>query len=535
MERGDGMGKWRGAAMSLLCALGMALAGTAGAQEKVVRVAMTVADVPEWTGAPDQGFEGRRFVGYTLYDALVLWDLSNPNVAANITPGLATSWQIDPANHKRWIFKLREGVTYHDGCPWNADSLVWNFARFMDKSAPQFNQRHSTLTAIYLVNVESVQKIDNYTVAISTKAPNSLLPYELAFPLMISNCAVQAAGNDYTKFAQKPAGTGPYKFGSVTPRQRLELVPNPGYWNRARIPKHDRLVLMPMPEASTRAAALLAGQVDFVEAPPPDAIPRLKSSGMQIVTRPYPHNWTYMLRQDVPPFNDIRVRKALNHAVNSEEVAAMLQGLGMPAYQTMISTQPWYSKDAVRYEHDPKKAEALLKEAGCYPCAFKVAISTSGSGQMQPLPMNELVKEQLEKVGFKVELAPMDWNALTAVYRAGGWKGDYNAINISMAPIDPVQGIIKKWMSSYISPIGSNWGKINIPEIDALGTKAMAEFDNAKRDALLKQINEIAIRNATEMYVVHDVNPRALSPKLKGYVQAQSWFQDMTPIVVVDP
>ena len=89
-----------------------------------------------------------------------------------------------------------------------------------------------------------------------------------------------------------------------------------------------------------------------------------------------------------------------------------------------------------------------MKEAGCYPCAIKVGISTSGSGQMQPLPMNELVKEQLEAVGFKVDLEPMDWNALIGVFLAGAKKYDYNAINFSMAPIDPVQGILKKWTTA---------------------------------------------------------------------------------------
>ena len=166
------------------------------------------------------------------------------------------------------------------------------------------------------------------------------------------------------------------------------------------------------------------------------------------------------------------------------------------------------------------------------PCAIKVGISTSGSGQMQPLPMNELVKEQLEAVGFKVELAPMDWNALIGVFFAGAKKYDFNAINFSMAPIDPVQGILKKWMIDYAPPNCCNWGFFDDPKMDKLGHDALAEFDPAKRDALLQQMNELAVADSSEMYIVHDLNPRALSPKLSGFVQAQSWFQDLTPIVV---
>ncbi|MCW6507458.1 ABC transporter substrate-binding protein [Lichenifustis flavocetrariae] len=499
--------------------------------ESVLRVAMTAADIPDYTGAPDQGYEGYRFAGYTLYDGLALWDLSSSDKAADIMPGLATSWSVDPNNDKRWVYKLRQGVTYHDGCPWNADSALWNFKRVMDPKAPQFNPRHVGQMGTYVVNIASVDKIDDSTIAINTKVPSSLFPYEMAMFYMISNCAVEKAGNDYNAYMQHPSGTGPYKFDKVVPHERLELVKNDKYWNPQRIPKHDRLVLLPMPEASTRAAALLSGQVDFVEAPSPDTIPRLKEAGMKIVTVPYPHNWDYMLRMDVPPFNDIRVRQAANYAMNRQDMVDMLQGVAVAATQTLIDTQPWYGKP-VTYDYNPDKAKALLKEAGCDPCVIKVGISTSGSGQMQPLPMNELVKEQLEAVGFKVQLEPMDWNALIGVFLTGAKKYDYNAINFSMAPIDPVQGILKKWMTTYAPPACCNWGFFSDPKVDQLGNEALGEFDAAKRNVILTKMNEQAVADASELYIVHDLNPRALSPKLSGFVQAQSWFQDLTPIVV---
>jgi peptide/nickel transport system substrate-binding protein len=512
-----------------MAALG-AVAGHASA-ESVLKVAMTAADIPDYTGAPDQGYEGYRFAGYTIYDPLATWDLSSSTKSADIAPGLATSWAIDPANDKRWIYKLRQGVKYHDGCPWNADSALWNFKRTMDPKAPQYNARQVGQMGTYVVNIASVDKIDDYTIAINTKEPSSLFPYEMAMYYMISNCGVEKAGNDYAAYAKHPAGTGPYMFDKVVPHERLELVKNPNYWNPARIPKHDRLVLFPMPEASTRAAALLSGQVNFVEAPSPDTIPKLKSAGMQIVTVPYPHNWDYMLRMDKPPFNDIRVREAANYAMNRQDMVDMLQGVAVAATQTLIPTQAWYGKPVV-YNYDPDKAKALLKEAGCMPCSIKVGISTSGSGQMQPLPMNELVKEQLEAVGFKVDLAPMDWNALIGVFLAGADKYDFNAINFSMAPIDPVQGILKKWMTNYAPPSCCNWGFFDDPKMDKLGHEALAEFDTAKRNAILTQMNELAVADSSELYIVHDLNPRALSPKLSGFVQAQSWFQDLTPIVV---
>ncbi|MBN9508818.1 MAG: ABC transporter substrate-binding protein [Alphaproteobacteria bacterium] len=498
----------------------------------MLRVAMTAGDIPDWTGAPDQGYEGYRFVGFSLYDSMVEWDLSRSDVAADIRPGLAESWEVDPKDPKRWIFHLRKGVKFHDGCPWNADSAVWNFRRVMDSSAPQYNARHHAMQSWTVINVAGFEKIDDYTVALTTKMVDSLLPYEIAVYYQISNCAVSKLHNDYTEFAKAPSGTGPYKFDKLVPHERLELVKNPDYWDKKRIPKQDRLVLLPMPEATTRAAALLSGQVNFIEAPSPDSIPKLKAAGMQIFLVPYPHNWDYQLRVDRPPFKDIRVRQAANYAINRAEMVDMLQGVATPGYGKFIESQPYYGHP-IKYEYNPEKAKALLKAAGCLPCAFTVGISTSGSGQMQPLPMNELVKEQLEAVGFKVTLKPMDWNSLIDVYFSGAGKNPtLDAINFSLSSIEPEQGIMKNGMTQYWPPNGLNWGYFSDPDVDKLGQAALSEFDVTKRNAIIAHMHEKLVADAYEVFIVHDLNPRALSPKLKGFVQAQSWFQDLTPIVV---
>ncbi len=112
-------------------ALGLVLAatGTSAGAESVLRIAMTAGDIPDWTGQPDQGFEGYRFVGYSLYEGLTDWDLSQRDKEVDIRPGLATKWYTDPKDSKRWMFELRHGVKFHDGCDWNADAAVANFKR----------------------------------------------------------------------------------------------------------------------------------------------------------------------------------------------------------------------------------------------------------------------------------------------------------------------------------------------------------------------------------------------------------------------
>lgn len=498
----------------------------------VLTVAMTAGDLPVTTGNPDQGFEGFRFVGFNLYDALINWDLSKSDQPSDIKPGLATAWHIDPKDSKRWIFTLRQGVKWHDGCDFTADDVVWNFQRINDPKAPQFFTQQFGLARAYLTNFAGIEKLDDHTVAITTKFVESLFPYDMAYVLMISRCRAEALHDDWDAYATHPSGTGPYRFASMTPHERMELVPNDAYWDKARIPKQQRLVLLPMPEAATRTAALLSGQVNFIEAPAPDAIPVLKRAGMQIVSNVYPHNWTYSLNFTHGPFTDLRVRQAANYAINRDDVVDLVGGMATPEYAVAPPSLPYYGHPMI-YKFDKAKAHALLAEAGCLPCAITLAISTSGSGQMQSLPMNELVKQQLEDAGFKVTLDVMDWNALLVIARSGVPKfPNIDGANISRGLLDPVSAIIKPAASAYWSPAGSNWGHFGTPEGDALVSRIFNEFDPEKRLILLTKLHEYESAQALMIFVVHDLNPRALSPKVHGFVQAQNWFQDLTPITV---
>ena len=502
------------------------------AAESVLRIAMTAGDIPDWAGQPDQGFEGYRFVGFNLYDGLVNWDLSRSDHEADIKPGLATEWSADPGNPKKWIFELRRDVKFHDGCDWNADAAIWNIERLTQKTRPAFSPLNFARARSRSNDIDHVEKIDDHAIAIYTNAVVSLFPYNLPFLLMMSPCAMQKAGNDYQAYAKAPAGTGPYRFDKMVPHERLELIKNSDYWDRNRIPKQDRVVLLPMPEASTRVAALLSGQVDWVEAPPPDAIDRLKSAGMKIVTNVYPHTWPYLLNYLRGPFMDLRVRQAANYAINRDDVVEMLNRLAVPSYGVVVPSQERYYGHPFEYKTDPAKATALLKEAGCYPCAITVAISTSGSGQMQPLPMNELVKEQLEKVGFKVTFDTLDWNTILTIYIQGAVKyPQYDALNFSSGATDPLN-YLKTVMSVYKAPNGANWGGYSNSVVDELSVKAFNTFDEAERDKIVQAIHETTSADAVRVFIVSDLNPRALSPKLSGFVQARSWFQDITPVVV---
>ncbi len=504
-----------------------------------LRVAMTAADIPVPNGQTDQGAEGMRFVGYTLFDSLVLWDLSSATQPSRLTPGLATSWNVDPANPARWIFKLREGVRFHDGSPFDAGVAVWNFDKLLKEDAPQFDRRQAAQGRSRIPAVKSYRAIDPMTLEIVTAAPDALLPYGVAWIVMSSRARWEEAGRTWEGFVARPSGTGPWRFDRMVPRERLELVRNPGYWNKARVPKAERLILVPMPEATTRVAALRSGTTDWIEAPPPDALDSLRKAGMQIVTNVYPHNWPWHFsRVEGSPWNDLRVRRAANLAIDREGMKSLLGGMMIPAKGMVPTTSQWFGKPSFDVRYDPAAAAKLLGEAGysrAKPLTVKAIISPSGSGQMQPLPMNEMIQQNLAQIGIRVEFEVMEWNVLLASWRAGAKdpssRGAHST-NSSYFSQDPFTALIRHLDSSLFPPKGTNWGYYADAEMDRLFGAIRTAFDPMAQETAVQRAHEKIVNDALFLFVAHDVNPRALAPRVKGFVQAQNWFQDLAPVTV---
>src|SRR6266478_5780469 len=315
--RNEKTGKRRATAAVVVLAIASAvgLPRIAGA-ESVLRIGMTAADIPRTLGQPDQGFEGNRFTGLTMYDALTMWDLSSADKASVVIPGLATEWKVDDADKKKWTFKLRPGVTFHDGSPFNADAVVWNVEKVLKQDAPLFDAAEGADAKV----------------------------------------KSQAA---WAAFARNASGTGPWKMSSFTPRERLELAKNENYWDKARIPKVDKMLLLPMPEASARTAALLSGQVDWIEAPSPDAVAEIKQRGFSLYTNEEPHVWPWQFsRGEGSPWNDIRVRKAANLCVDREGLKdGLLAGLMEPATGTFEPGHPWRGKPTFEIKYDKPAAQ----------------------------------------------------------------------------------------------------------------------------------------------------------------------------------
>src|SRR5262252_5403791 len=366
------------AAWMLATALTVVLPQAASA-ETVLRIGMTAADIPRTLGQPDQGFEGNRFTGLTMYDGLTMWDLSSADKASVLIPGLATEWKVNDDDKKKWVFKLRPGVTFHDGSPFNADAVVWNVEKVLKQDAPHFDASQVGVTASRMPTLASARKIDDMTVELTTKEPDSFLPINLTNLFIASPAKWQkffdaAEGADakaksaaaWAAFAKDASGTGPWKMTSFTPRERLELVKNANYWDKARVPKVDKMVLLPMPEANARTAALLSGQVDWAEAPAPDALPQIKQRGFKLYSNEEPHVWPWQFsRVEGSPWNDIRVRKAANLCIDRDGMRdGLLAGLMVPATGTFEPGHPWRGNPTFQIKYDPDAGRKLMAEAG---------------------------------------------------------------------------------------------------------------------------------------------------------------------------
>jgi ABC-type transport system substrate-binding protein len=289
---------------------------------------------------------------------------------------------------------------------------------------------------------------------------------------------------------------------------------------------------------TTRIAALRSGQVDWIEVPAPDSIPSLKAAGYTVTLWPYPHTYPYCLNTlDDSPFKDVRVRRAMNYAIDREGLCSMLNGIAKPAVGLYPPGNPFFGNPTEHYKHDPDKAKALLAEAGYgpnNPVKAKIMISTSGSGQMLPIPMNEFMQQNFAAVGMQIDFDVVEWGTMLVAIRsdpkAPPSHGD-QGVNMSLSSVDP-STMFRYYAKDSFSPTNYNWGHFDDAEITAELKQAQASFDPAEQTKLLAEAHAKMVDQAPWLFIVHDLNPRAMSKKVTGFLPVQSWFVDFTQISI---
>ncbi len=231
------------------------------------------------------------------------------------------------------------------------------------------------------------------------------------------------------------------------------------------------------------------------------------------------------------------MRKAVNLAIDRDGIVKLLGGFAAPAAGAVDKSSPWFGSPKFQIKYDPAGARKLLAEAGYTKdkrLTLKVLVSPSGSGQTLPRPMNEYIQQNL-KTGINLELITADWEKLRDCRRAGAGSPvcqGAHGINNSSATNDPFSAFKRIYSSGAVPPNGFNYMHYMDPALDQMIEKAHNTFDERARDEWLARIHSYIVDQAVDVWVVHDVGPRAMSPKVKGWVQVKHWFQDLAPVYV---
>ncbi len=420
-----------------------------------------------------------------------------------IVPALAESWEVSE-DGLTWTFKLRKGVKFHDGTPFNADAVVFSFERQRDKSNPYYNKLFSRWTAKF-GDIKLTEKVDDYTVNIHLTKPAPALLVNLAFYIgyIVSPTAVE---KDKDGFRMNPVGTGYFKFVKWVNDDYIEYEANKDYWDGP--PEVDRLIVKIIPDNEVRLLALKKGEIHFAYGIPYPHFQEIEKSKDLKLYRTTTLGISYLaMNVEKEPFNNLKVRQAVNHAINKERLfKTVFYGYGEAAKQTIPPSWWGHNPNVPQMEYDPEKAKKLLAEAG-YPDGFKTdLISWTNPRPYCPAPrdMVALVKSDLEKVGIKVEIKMMRWKA----FRDLRGKGHYQ---MTMAgwisgTLDPDGILYALFHSRYARKENSlNLARIKDPTIDKLLEDARSSYEQKDRDALYQKAAMEIYKASPDIFVAHPV------------------------------
>ena len=470
-----------------------------------------------------------------IYEPLVAQDLTRTDVAQPpLVPGLATSWEVSP-DGLAYTFKLREGVRFHDGTPWDAAAAKFNIDRMTDENFEFYSARAAGFTFFQWQATKEIQILDPMTIRVVQNRPfGEFLNQQVqgtGGPYMISPTAIRTYGND--KIPEHPIGTGPFKFKERVQNEKIVLERNDDYWGEK--PYLDQIIWRPMPEPAARVNALKAGEVDLIAVPPPDAIDDLTNSGFVVSVaegRNVPHVWYIHLNMKDPVFQDVRIRQAIQHAIDKQGMAtSLLRDTAFRAEGLQAPGNLSFDPDFKIYEYDVDKAKSLLAEAG-FPNGLDQELvfqtSTAGSGQLLPIPMMEWIQRDLEQIGIKIKIDAFEWITYIGMWAAG-------------IP-DGVHGMQFSWgqTSGYwldfttntanATPGCCNIGSYSNPAVDELLNAAFGELDDNKRADFYRQADKLIMADATFIPVVNDRAPYVMAQHVKGFVHPPEEAFDLTTV-----
>ncbi|MBT2763891.1 glutathione ABC transporter substrate-binding protein [Paenibacillus sp. ISL-20] len=441
-----------------------------------------------------------------IYDTLVIHDKD-----LNIQPGLAESWKA--IDELTWEFKLRQGVKFTDGSPFNAEVVKANIDRMQD---PEVASPRASLVGM----IKEVKVVDEYTVQLVTEYAFSPLLAHLAHSA-VGMISAEAIKLDYEKvkagekggayLAQNPVGTGVFKLESWNPGQEVKLVANADYWgDKAKV---ERVTFKVVSEEGTRIAELETGYAHIIDPVSPSSISRIESTDGMSLNRQASLSLSYIgFNNDKKPFNDVRVRQALSMAINKDEIiSGIYEGTGIPAVGPLAPDVNGYDATVKPIEHNIDKAKELLKEAG-YEGGFSTTIWTNDNPER--IKVAEYVQSKLKELNVEVKIEVVEWGAYLAQTAEG--KHDMFILGWSTVTADADYGMYELFHSKNVGEPG-NRTFTKDPELDKLLDAGRKENDPEQRKLIYKQAQEMLVELAPMLYIHHQEYLNGVSSKVEGF------------------
>jgi len=453
-----------------------------------------------------------------MYDGLTRYK----DGTLEVEPSLAESWTISD-DGKTYTFKLREGVTFHDGSPFNAEAVKFNFDRMLDEEHP-FHDTGPFPLSFFFSTVDEVIAEDDTTVTFKLSAPYAPFLSNLAYPtgLIVSPAAVEKFGKD---FGRNPSGTGAYKFGEWTANAKVAVIKNDDYWDGA--PDLDAVIYRPITDANTRIAEMLSGGLDVMVEVPPDSLQQFKSdSTFKVLEQAGPHVWFLILNAKEAPFNNKAARQAANYAINKKAlVENILQGTAEVAAGPTPPAFAWaYNEGLEPYPYDPEKAKELLKEAGYNGEEVTFYVTEGGSGMLDPIAMGTAIQADLEAVGMNVKIETYEWNTFLGKVNPG-LEGKAGMAEMAWMTNDPdTLPFLALRTEAMPDKGGFNSGYYSNAKVDELLEKAREVTDQDERAKLYKEMQEIVQEDAPWVFVANWKQNAVIKAAVEDFQLQPSFF-----------
>jgi peptide/nickel transport system substrate-binding protein len=459
-----------------------------------------------------------------VYDGLVRYRSGT----LEVEPALATDWTISE-DGTEYTFTLREGVTFHDGTPFDAEAVKFNFDRMLDEDHPYHDTGPFPL-AFFFSAIEETTVVDAMTVRFTLDAPYAPFLSNLAYPtgLMVSPAAVQEHGAD---FGRNPVGTGPFTFTEWRPNEAVVVEANPDYWDGA--PALQAAVFRPITDANTRTAEMLAGGIDLMVEVPPVSLSAFEGDAYTVHEQAGPHLWFLILNAKEGPFADVRVRQAANYAINKRAIVEdVLEGTAEVAAGPTPPAFAWaYNEDLEPYPYDPDRARALLEEAGAAGAELTFYVTEGGSGMLDPVAMGTAMQADLEAVGFDVTIETYEWNTFLGQVNPG-LEGKADMAQMAWMTNDPdTLPYLALRTNAWPEDGGFNSGYYSNPEVDQLLEEARRETDQDVRAQLYKEMQAIVQEDAPWVFVANWKQNAVTSERVENFRLEPSFFLLLDEVV----